>query len=270
MNMKKEVIGRGYSKRDRHTFEPDEKVTADEFREFVNKPPKGLVDGRDPYVRAKRYRRDAEAYLKSQGLLAPSEYPYVFHVGGRWRKEGLTNEEIDSFSTGIASMPSYVKKQGYELDSLPDLAARIIDVAWQIEHPIKGGGSNDVINNFMEISRLYTLFKVYLVVDKGRLRSDPIKSKVWEYIARDLMREHDWPNPKKTKEDIWQSIADSTDGPHELGAQADGITEITYYRDGNQLAACIYLIELDGKRRKQSVKLSKRSFLERYFLKNDK
>lgn len=260
MNMKKEVIGRGYSKRDRHTFEPDEKVTADEFREFVNKPPKGLVDGRDPYVRAKRYRRDAEAYLKSQGLLAPSEYPYVFHVGGRWRKEGLTNEEIDSFSTGIASMPSYVKKLGYELDSLPDLAARIIDVAWKIEHPIQGGGSNDVINNFMEISRLYTLFKVYLVVDKGRLRSDPIKSKVWEYIARDLMREHDWPNSKKTKEDIWNAISDSADEPVELKVNSGGITELEYYRDEDKLRADVHTPEDDI-----TVKpLKKSTFLKKY------
>jgi len=258
--VKKETIGRGFSKRVRYTLKFGEGVTADEFREFANKPPKDVIDGRDPYVRAKYYRREAEDYLRSRKLLAPSGYPYVFYVNGQWREERLTDEEIDSFSTGIASIPNYVRKQGYELDSLPDLAARIIFIAWQIEHPIKGGGSNDVINNFMEISRLYTLFKVYLVADKGRLRSDPIKTKVWEHIARDLMREHDWPNSKKTKEDIWNAISDSEDEPVELKVNSGGITELEYYRVEDELRADVHTPKEDI----TGITLKKSTFLKSY------
>lgn len=103
------------------------------------------------------YCENAKAFLKSKGL--PSS-PRVFKTeNGEW----LETQPENALFKGGRSLHVHIRKNGYERDSLEDLAAQIIEQSDWLEKAIKSNPPNidSLIQTAMNLERAYALAQVY-------------------------------------------------------------------------------------------------------------
>lgn len=256
MNYK--IVGGGFS-RQVITWPDDEDKNVSEADNAVRKEltQDNTMEHLPPVERA---RALGTHYLESVGL--PSG-PFVrqFEPDGSWEECGACWPIMQEDSQGrkplaARSLDSHIEALGYARDSLPDLAARLIIAAEDMERTERGEyGDADrsermIKNQLFELGRLIALWGAYLKVSDGRRLRGKSKRRVWADAVATQLRED---NLGATKDELWKAI----DG---LDVIVAGGEQWECYRDGATLVA---IRDYDGSEHTLAASTFKKYYLKK-------